>query len=87
MNLKNHYQKEIAPNLKEKLGYKSIMEVPKLEKITINIVENKNGVFIRGAKPINKKPKFVYFFDINMKYEPIARTKIPSTVGHIVNSK
>ena len=58
-----------------------------VEKITINIVENKNGVFIRGAKPINKKPKFVYFFDINMKYEPIARTKIPSTVGHIVNSK
>ena len=36
MNLKNHYQKEIVPNLKEKLGYKSIMEVPKLEKITIN---------------------------------------------------
>ena len=37
MNLKNHYQKEIVPNLKEKLGYKSVMEVPKLEKITINM--------------------------------------------------
>jgi len=37
VNLKNHYQKEIVPNLKEKLGYKSVMEVPKLEKITINM--------------------------------------------------
>ena len=37
MNLKNHYQKELVHNLKEKLGYKSVMEVPKLEKITINM--------------------------------------------------
>ena len=46
MNLKNHYQKEIVPSLKEKLGYKSVMEVPKLEKITINI----NIIVIKNAK-------------------------------------
>tara|TARA_B100001248_G_scaffold5999_1_gene4210 strand:+ start:177 stop:722 length:546 start_codon:yes stop_codon:yes gene_type:complete len=37
MKLREKYTKEIAPMLKEKLGYKSIMQVPKLEKITINM--------------------------------------------------
>ena len=35
--LKEKYTKEIVPSLKEKFGYKSIMQVPKLEKIVINI--------------------------------------------------
>ena len=37
MKLREKYTKEIAPMLKEKLGFKSIMQVPKLEKITINM--------------------------------------------------
>jgi large subunit ribosomal protein L5 len=37
MNLKDRFNKEIAPQLKEKLGCKSIMEVPRLTKITINM--------------------------------------------------
>ena len=37
MNLKERYKTEIAPALKEKFGYKSIMQAPKLEKIVINI--------------------------------------------------
>jgi len=37
MSLKEKYSKEIIPALKEKLGYKSVMQVPKLEKITINM--------------------------------------------------
>ena len=32
MNFKEKYTKEIAPALKEKLGLKFIMEVPKLQK-------------------------------------------------------
>jgi len=32
MRLKDKYTKEIAPSLKEKLGFKSIMEVPRLKK-------------------------------------------------------
>ena len=35
--LKERYVKEIVPSLKEKFGYKSVMQVPKLEKIVINI--------------------------------------------------
>ena len=35
--LKERYNKEIIPNLKEKMGYKTVMQVPKLEKIVINI--------------------------------------------------
>ena len=37
MELREKYTKEIAPMLKEKLGFESIMQVPKLEKITINM--------------------------------------------------
>ena len=35
--LKEQYQKEIVPALMKKFNYKSIMEVPKLEKIVINV--------------------------------------------------
>ena len=35
--LKEKYTKEIVPSLKEEFGYKSVMQVPKLEKIVINI--------------------------------------------------
>ncbi len=35
--LKEKYKKEIVPSLKEKYKYSSVMEVPKLEKIVINM--------------------------------------------------
>ncbi|MDW7694996.1 50S ribosomal protein L5 [Flammeovirgaceae bacterium SG7u.111] len=35
-NLKTKYQEEIVPALREKFSYKSIMQVPKLTKISIN---------------------------------------------------
>ena len=35
--LKEQYEKEVIPALMKKFNYKSIMEVPKLEKIVINI--------------------------------------------------
>ena len=35
--LKAKYNNEIVPSLKEKYNYKSVMQVPKLEKIVINI--------------------------------------------------
>lgn len=82
MNLKNHYQKEIVPNLKEKLGYKSVMEVPKLEKITINmgvgeaskdkkILENALNDLeaISGQKPVVTRAKqAVSTFKIREQY-------------------
>ncbi len=36
--LKEKYLNEVVPSLKEKHNYNSIMEVPKLEKIVINMV-------------------------------------------------
>jgi large subunit ribosomal protein L5 len=35
--LKKQYNEEIVPALKEKFNYSSVMEVPRLEKIVINI--------------------------------------------------
>ena len=70
MNLKERYKAEIAPALKEKFGYKSIMQAPKLEKIVINmgvsdVKENSKALemamrdleLISGQKPIATKAK------------------------------
>jgi large subunit ribosomal protein L5 len=35
--LKERYEQEIAPALRERFGYKSQMEVPRLQKITLNM--------------------------------------------------
>ena len=36
--LKEQYQKEVVPALMKKFNYKSVMEVPKLDKIVIFLV-------------------------------------------------
>ncbi|MEW6173231.1 MAG: 50S ribosomal protein L5 [Bacillota bacterium] len=35
--LKEKYQKEVMPAMMEKFGYENVMEVPKLEKVTVNV--------------------------------------------------
>ena len=35
-NLKAKYQAEVAPALMQKFGYKSVMQIPKLDKIVVN---------------------------------------------------
>ena len=35
--LKDTYQKDVAPALMKKFGYKSVMQIPKLEKVVINV--------------------------------------------------
>ena len=68
--LKEKYLNEVVPSLKEKYNYKSIMEVPKLEKIVINIgVGDATGnsklleaacsdlELISGQKPVVTKAK------------------------------
>ena len=35
--LKDYYQKDVAPALMKKFGYKSVMQIPKLEKIVVNV--------------------------------------------------
>jgi len=68
--LKEKYLNEIVPSLKEKHNYKSIMEVPKIEKIVINMGvgdANQNSklidaavadlALISGQKPVITKAK------------------------------
>ena len=68
--LRELYQKEIIPAMMKKFNYKSVMEVPKLEKIVINIglgdikdnpksLENavNDLTIITGQKPIITKAK------------------------------
>ena len=35
--LKEKYLKEVVPALAEKFGYKNVMEIPKIEKVIINM--------------------------------------------------
>lgn len=70
MRLKEQYQKEIVPHLIKKQGYKSAMQVPRLEKIVISVctsdaVQNPkivNGIVdeisaIAGQKAVVTKAK------------------------------
>lgn len=68
--LQEKYTKEVAPALMEKFGYKNVMEIPKLEKIVINMGigdarENPKGLeaavqeleMISGQKPVITKAR------------------------------
>ena len=69
-NLKKKYQDEVAPALMQKFGYKSTMQIPRIEKIVVNCgcgeardnskvlesVVNDLGI-ITGQKPIITKAK------------------------------
>ena len=37
VRLKNKYKSEIAPALMQKFNYKSVMQIPKLDKVVINV--------------------------------------------------
>ena len=69
-NFKDLYKSEIAPKLKEELGLKNVMEVPKVTKITLNmgvgealgdkkVLENavKDMEAISGQKPVVTKAR------------------------------
>lgn len=68
--LYQQYKKEIVPTLKKEFGYKNIMQVPRLEKVVINVGYGKHAkdknymehvinvlTAISGQKPINNKSK------------------------------
>ena len=69
-NLKQKYQAEVAPALMQKFGYKSTMQIPRIEKVVINvgcgearenakILENVVGDLskITGQKPVITKAR------------------------------
>lgn len=64
------YQKEVAPAMMKKFGYKSVMQIPKLDKIVVNVACGEAGsnskmmdailsdlMKITGQKPIITKAK------------------------------
>ena len=68
--LKEKYLNEVVPNLKNKYNYKSVMEVPKLEKIVVNMgvgdattnsklmeAAAQDLALITGQKPVITKAK------------------------------
>jgi large subunit ribosomal protein L5 len=68
--LHDHYKDKVIPALTEKFGYKSVMEVPRIEKITLNmgvgeaVGDKKNMEFavsdmtrVAGQKPIVTKAR------------------------------
>ena len=68
--MKERYKNEIAPKLMEKFGYKNIMEIPKLEKVVVNMgvgeaIQNSKALdaavedlkLITGQKPQVTKAK------------------------------
>jgi large subunit ribosomal protein L5 len=70
LRLKEKYQQSVAPQLKEKFGYKNVHQVPKLEKVVINMsvgdaISNSKALdvalqeltTISGQKPVITKAK------------------------------
>ena len=65
--LKEMYKSEVAPALQKKFGYKSVMQIPKLDKIIINVEAKDNSKvvnaimndlsIITGQKPVECKAK------------------------------
>ena len=68
--MKERYVSEIAPALNKKFGYKSVMQIPKLDKVIVNVGcgESKNNAkeieaickdiaTITGQKPVTRKAR------------------------------
>lgn len=70
MQLKNKYQEEVVPAMMNEFGYKNLLQVPRLEKITLNIglgeaIQNikvldaavADLMAITGQKPVTTRAK------------------------------
>lgn len=53
--MKDYYKQEVAPALMKKFSYKSVMQIPKLEKVVVNVGEGDardNAKVIDSSSPI-----------------------------------
>jgi ribosomal protein L5 len=84
--LQDHYRTKVAPELTEKFGYKSPMQVPRITKITLNmgvseavadkkVMENAVGDLtkISGQKPVVIRPRRPSPASRSAKARPSAR--------------
>ena len=46
-NLKAKYREEVAPALMQKFHYKSTMQIPRIEKVVVNVAAAKPGTMPR----------------------------------------
>ena len=55
--LKERYEQEIAPALRERFGYESSMEVPRIQKITLNMgvgdAKQDSNVLDAASEPVS----------------------------------
>ncbi|MDR5693951.1 MAG: 50S ribosomal protein L5 [Armatimonadota bacterium] len=51
VKLQEQYRREIAPRLRERFGYRNVMEIPKLEKIVVNM---RVGAAVQDPRQIDK---------------------------------
>ena len=51
VKLREQYQREVAPRLRERFGYRNVMEIPKLEKIVVNM---RVGAAVQDPRQIDK---------------------------------
>ncbi len=68
--LKERYKKEVIPSLMERYGYKNIMQVPRLDKVVLNIGL---GEAIQNAKALEAAEKDLS--DISGQHPVITRSK------------
>ena len=73
--LKDRYNKEIIPKLKEKFGYKSVMSVPKISKIVINMTAGKD---VSNSKSVIEVKKHLELITGQKPYETRAHKSLAS---------
>ena len=70
MNLKEHYQKNVIPEMQKKFGYKNILSTPRITKLVVNVgissglkderareLIKETVTLVSGQRPIEKKAK------------------------------
>lgn len=55
--LSNEYKNSIAPALMTKFGYKSVMQIPKLEKVVINVGAGEAKEKLQGHRRYSARPE------------------------------
>ncbi|TQC51393.1 50S ribosomal protein L5 [Mycoplasmopsis mucosicanis] len=70
MNLKKHYLEKVVPALKEEFKFKSIMQVPRLEKIVLNMTAGRE---VTNSKAIEEVLNELTLISSQKPFQTVAR--------------
>lgn len=70
MNLKKHYLETVVPALKQEFNFSSIMQVPRLEKIVLNMTAGKE---VTNSKAIEEVLNELTLISGQKPYQTVAR--------------